>query len=127
MIYYSGIFCGSHYEIHKHDIIAVDFDGTLAKTFTPYDPHKVGPPIPKMVARVRRLLKSGTKVVILTARMHSSHTPEQLDYTRKLLEAWCKKYLGQKLPITAEKHSRMTEIWDDRAKRVVRDKGVFVR
>ena len=126
MIYFSGMFCGSDYTLYKHDVIAVDFDGTLAKTFEPFDPHKVGPPVPKMVKFVKQLLKKKIKVVILTARVSSDHTPKQLLYTRRLLEAWCITYLGQKLPITAEKHHRMSLIYDDRARQVIRDQGKVV-
>lgn len=127
MIVYSGIFCGSKYILSKPNILGVDFDGTLAKSFSPFDPKKVGAPVPRMIIKVRQQLLKGRKVVILTARMHSSHTPQQLEYTRKLIEAWCQKYLGQKLAITSEKHPNISEIWDDRAKGVKRDKGEFIK
>jgi hypothetical protein len=121
--YYSGMFCGSKYELKSNNqgVIAVDFDGTLAKLFEPYDPRKAGPPLnpddPKSIFNLTRgFIKNGKKVIILTARMNSQvHTPAQLEYTRKLISAWTKKYLGKRLPCTAEKHYMMTMIYDDRA------------
>lgn len=96
-------------------IVAVDFDGTLAKHVTPFDPKLAGKPIPKMLFRVKKFIKDGEKVVILTARVHSSINKTQRRYTHKLIEAWCLKYLGKRLPITSEKSPLFKVMYDDRA------------
>jgi hypothetical protein len=123
-IIYSGIFCGSHHVIKSNKpnlVIAVDFDGTLAELFEPYDPKKAGPPLnpgnkQSIFNKVKRWVQQGKKVVVLTARMNSQlHTPAQLKYTRKLIGAWTKKHFGKALPCTAEKHYSMSVMYDDRA------------
>lgn len=94
---------------------AVDLDGTLAYEQDPYDPDKIGPPIAKMVMRVMKWLKAGERVVILTARMNSAvHSPGRLRKNRKLIEEYCKTFIGRKLPVTSEKHPMFTDIWDNR-------------
>jgi hypothetical protein len=121
--YFSGMFCGSHYELKfngKVKVIAVDFDGTLAQLFEPYDPRRAGPPLgpddPKSIFNMTKKLVRKHKVVVLTARMNSKeHTPAQLKYTSKLIAGWTKKYLGVSLPCTSEKHHSMQVIYDDRA------------
>jgi hypothetical protein len=121
-ILFSGIFAGSHYEIKdtKVPIIAVDFDGTIAKLMEPYDPRRAGPPLGQddsksMFNKVKHWVRT-KKVIILTARMNTKeHTPAQLAYTRKLIGGWTKKYFGVSLPCTAEKHHMMKVMYDDRA------------
>src|ERR1700685_2649845 len=105
---FSGMFCGSRYNLTSnklHPVIAVDLDGTLAKLFEPYDPRRIGPPVIPMCTKVKKWLSQGKKVIILTARLNSKeHTPAQIQYTRKLISAWTKKYVGKALPSTSEKH-----------------------
>ena len=116
------IFCGTAFNLplNRKKIIAVDFDGTIAKTIEPYDPRRAGPPLNpedpnSMFNKVKKLVRKN-KVIILTARMNTTeHTPKQLEYTRKLIAGWTKKYFGVSLPCTAEKHHLMTVIYDDRA------------
>lgn len=127
-MYYSGMFCGAILNYPHSSIIAVDLDATLAHGMVPYDPKRIGPPIPLMVKFVQRLLKKGKKVVILTARLNSkAHTPAQLKYTRRLIGAWTKKYIGQRLPSTAEKHPMMSAIYDDKARQVIPNTGKIVK
>ena len=131
--YFSGIFCGTKYKLPEANVIAVDLDGTLAKSMAPYDPRRIGPPlIPKdrkllrqsAFYKTKHWIKQGKKIVILTARVNStSHTPEQLKYTYALIKAWCKKHLGKVLPITSEKHHSMAIILDDRGVHVDRNTG----
>lgn len=115
------IFCGTRLKLYEKNIIAVDFDGVLAEQMVPYDPRRAGPPLnldnkDSMVNKVRQWIKQGKKVVILTARVNTkTHTPEQLKYTNRLIGQWCKTYLGKRLPITSEKHSSMSVMYDDRA------------
>jgi len=102
------------------------FDGTLAEAEDPYDPRRIGKPIPRMINLVKKYLKQGKKVVILTARLNTKvHTPEQLNYTRRLIGAYTKKFVGQRLPSTAEKHHAMALIYDDRAVQVEHNTGII--
>lgn len=104
----------------KKATIAVDLDGTLAhKDPGEFDPEMVGKPIPAMVERVRGWLDAGEKVVIFTARAEDkANIPP--------IRAWLKE-LGDEfadLEITNRKTSDISEIWDDRAVGVERNKGV---
>ena len=48
--------------------------------------------------------------------------------TRRAIEMWCKRHLGQILPVTFEKDWDMVLLLDDRARQVERDTGrVFCR
>jgi|HubBroStandDraft_2_1064218.scaffolds.fasta_scaffold92145_3 hypothetical protein len=126
----SVMFCGTKFNLNlkRNDVIAIDFDGTLFETFKPYDPRKAGPPVMKMIKFVKGLLQKGKKVVIFTARVNSKeHTPAQIKYTHKLIGGLCKKYLGQRLPITSEKHHLMSTIYDDRAIQVERNTGRIIK
>lgn len=116
--------------MNNEPVIAVDFDGTLFKHIPHYDygKHfdKIGTPIPVMINRVRRWLKEGRKVVIFTARMHSSHPIEHRRLVRKVIREKCMEVFGQPLPVTSEKHPDMVEIYDDRAIQVIPDTGKLV-
>lgn len=107
----------------SNSIKAVDFDGTLSKESKPHDPTKTGPPIKPMVNLVRSWIKEGAKVVIFTSRMCTAvHSDKELRRTRLLIEAWCVKHLGKRLPVTAEKHPAF-EYWDNKAHRVESNTG----
>jgi hypothetical protein len=99
--------------------IAVDFDGTLCT----YNGHTsvacVGEPVPSMVARVKKWLAEGRKVVIFTAR---AQIPECIPP----VEDWCVEHIGQKLLVTNQKTLDIVEIWDDRAISVKFNTGEFL-
>lgn len=101
----------------KDEIIAVDFDGTLAHYESFLGPTELGKPIPKMVARVKTWLAENRHVVIFTARITGN--PEAIP----IIENWCVQYLGQKLEVTNIKHWKFQEIWDDRAIQVIPNTG----
>lgn len=104
-------------------IKAIDLDGTLATQLIPHDPKVIGPPIPKMLALVKKWIKDGEKIVIFTSRVSpSNHTVLQIRYARKLISAYCKQYLGKVFPITSDKNSQF-EIWDNKAHRVETNTG----
>lgn len=118
---------------HAHDKsrwIGVDFDGTLA--YEPgegrTDPYSLGEPIPVMVNRVKDWLAKGFKVKLMTARMceYSYTTKKVRDVTKmkSALEQWCIKHLGVVLECTNQKDGAMEVLWDDRAVRVIKDKGI---
>ena len=107
--------------------IGQDLDGTTAFQEDPYDPDRIGPPIPKMLIRLRRELKKGYVIWILTARVSTHvHSPAEIKKRKRMIERYCVKWLGQKLVVTAEKHPQMDEIRDDRARQVRFNKGTFV-
>ena len=103
--------------------IGVDLDGTLAEYCAGDDSMRIGSPVPTMLARVRSWLGSDISVKIVTARVSSSSGDVFIAWQRDLIDAWCMKHLGQKIPITAEKDFNMIMLWDDRAVRVQHNTG----
>lgn len=103
--------------------IYVDLDGTLAE-YHGWNGGKIGDPIPKMLARVRKWLAEGQDVVIFTARLcregkdHEAYTEQ-----RELISAWLRKHGLPQLTMTAVKGFDAVEMWDDRAVQVVPNTG----
>jgi GNAT superfamily N-acetyltransferase len=97
----------------------VDLDGTLANYEEFEGSTVIGKPVPKMVRRIKRWLANGENVKILTARVSGPDATA----ARRAIEAWCEKYIGEKLPVTCKKDHAMTELWDDRAVQVVQNTG----
>lgn len=99
--------------------IGVDLDGSLAhyKSFEGKD--RIGMPIPRMVDRVKKWLANGEDVRIFTARIHD----DKDGVAHKAIEAWCRKHIGQVLPITNIKDPKMKTLWDDRAVQLERNHG----
>jgi hypothetical protein len=109
--------------------IAVDFDGTLARHDGWKGADHLGEPIPEMVEKVKQALAEGAEVLIFTARANPGASHQQaLDSTKSIvaITEWCQKNLGQVLPVSCVKSLHLTEIWDDRAKGVIPNTGVFV-
>lgn len=94
----------------------VDLDGTLAHHEGWKGSRYIGPPIPKMLERVKRWLKQGRIVKIFTAR---ANDPDAIP----AIKAWCREHIGQELEITATKDYSMVELWDDRAVQVIPNTG----
>lgn len=106
--------------------IGVDLDGTLAH-YTHYQgPTHIGPPVPAMVERVKRWLAEGHDVRIFTARVACFAETDDPHAVFSIIEEWCIKHIGQELPITCIKDSRMWELWDDRAVQVIPNTGMPV-
>jgi 5'(3')-deoxyribonucleotidase len=101
--------------------IAVDLDGTLAR-LTPgdFDRKKIGKPVPAMLRKVRKALDDGHTVMIFTAR---ASEPVNV----KPVKDWLKDNDLPALKVTHEKTPDIDEIWDDKAKNVVKNKGTFRR
>lgn len=95
--------------------VGFDLDGTLACYTGWQGPDKIGEPIQPMLTLVKDLIAKGTKVKIITARVCSKNTPEFIELAKEAIEEWCLKYIGKKLPVTAEKDFAMIEFYDDRA------------
>ena len=105
--------------------IAVDWDGTLVE----YNGYKgvgvFGPPIPSMVTRVHNWLREGHEVLIYTSRVSVEHDPQHVMINCKMIDE-CLRHMGLPLlQITANKYTRISEFWDDRAVRVMRNTGTI--
>jgi hypothetical protein len=109
----------------------VDLDGTLAEDLGWQGYRHFGLPVPKMIAKVKKWLAIGDKVVIHTARLtHTQESPfnpsdEGLDQKGvvALIEDWLEKNIGQKLPIINEKHGYGL-MYDDWGRHVVKNTGM---
>ena len=123
-----------------------DLDGTLAV----YDQWRgidhIGEPIKPMVDLIKRLHDEGKKVKIVTARVAPqpigshcgecgcAHTEESSKYVNGVeqryasdfIKNWCQEHLGFIPEITHEKDRQMLELYDDRVKQVIPNKGVLV-
>ena len=103
--------------------IGVDLDGTLAKSLKAQANEEIGPPVHRMVQRVRVWLAHGQDVRIFTARINPNRGQVKAMRARRAIETWCKRHLGQVLPITHEKDWDMALLFDDRARQVEHDTG----
>lgn len=107
--------------------IGVDLDGTLAEYHGWVSEEHIGPPVPAMVARVKRWIAKGKDVRIFTARVCPGIA--RCEGTRSVyrielvIKAWCLKHIGTELPITHEKDYGMIELWDDRCVQVEPNTG----
>jgi hypothetical protein len=102
--------------------IGVDLDGTLAH----YDGWKgvehVGPPVPAMLARVRRWLERGITVKIFTARVSVPDGRDREDVV-SAIHRWCAEHGLPALQVTCTKDFGLVELWDDRAVQVIVNTG----
>lgn len=87
--------------------IGVDLDGTLAEYYGWRRVDYIGPPIPLMMARVKKWISEGKRVKIFTARICD---PKALPHIIHWLEG---HGLGD-LEVTNIKDYGMVELWDDR-------------
>lgn len=105
-----------------------DLDGTIANN----DHHQfgygeIGSPIKPMIRLMKRLHKSGCKVKIVTARLNDvgEDRTAQLRLKRHIW-LWCNKHLGFRPEITDRKDGSMECLYDDRARQVIRNRGVDI-
>jgi hypothetical protein len=98
--------------------IGVDLDGTLAKMEGWQGPTQIGEPIKPMVDRVKRWLKQGKTVKIMTARAASDD-----EKIISAIKMWCKQHIGQELEVTNKKDLNMAALFDDKAVRVEKNTG----
>lgn len=114
--------------------IGVDLDGTLAEYHGFVNEEHIGEPVIEMATRVRKWLEDGKDVRIFTARVDgglvaiSMGNPagenfRDIPRIRKIIQDWTEKHFGIRLPVTNQKDYGMIELWDDRAIRVVMNKG----
>lgn len=103
--------------------IGVDLDGTLAEYHGWQGVDHVGPPIPKMLERVKGWIKAGKEVRIFTARVGPQPDDVNVHYVRSVIRSWCEKHVGCALTVTATKDFSMVELWDDRCVQVIPNTG----
>ncbi len=99
--------------------IGVDLDGTLAYLDRNSSYKNVGEPIPAMMALVRKMINSGIRIKIFTAR---AEDPEQILIIRK----WLKANNLPELEITNKKDFNMQRLYDDRCIQVERNTGRLI-
>ena len=95
--------------------IGVDLDGTLAR----HDGKiggQIGAPLSDMLDKVKKWIDDGHEVRIFTARADSS-------LERIRIARWLEDHDLPSLAITNKKDWEMQELWDDRAIRVIHNKG----
>lgn len=97
--------------------IAVDLDGTLAFYNGWKGENFIGDPIPLMLGRVKDWIKEGHEVIIFTARADNQKSVEYV-------KLWLGNHGLPGLIVTNTKLKRIGEFWDDRAVRVIANKGV---
>ncbi len=99
--------------------IGVDLDGTLAYYDNNSSIEKVGPPIPDMLALVKKMINNNIRVKIFTAR---ATDPKQLPLIRK----WLKTNTLPELEITNIKDYYMIKLYDDRCIQVEKNTGRLI-
>jgi hypothetical protein len=109
--------------------IGVDLDGTVAHYDGFITVTHIGPPVEPMVKRIQEWLAEGIEVRIFTARVtkglvNHDGTPYDVELVKKTIQQWCLTHIGMALEVTNEKDFNMLELWDDRAVRVVENKGI---
>ena len=100
----------------------MDLDGTFAEEQEPFDPLTIGKPIAAMVSKIKAAIEDGVEVRIFTARLADKRLRDQI---KEKIKEYTKECIGKELESTNEKDPGMKELWDDRAKRVVKNEGKF--
>lgn len=131
-----------------------DLDGTLAVYNGWQGIDHIGNPVKPMVDLIKRMHDEGKVVKIMTARVAPKDEPETRpnpyftdgvpDYVRQndstlkylyysrfwtakiFIMDWCLKNLGFIPEITHQKNGLMIELYDDRVKQVIPNKGVLI-
>jgi hypothetical protein len=101
---------------------AIDLDGTLAEDAgipgnSPFSP--IGRPIRPIVNLVQELIAQGRRLKIFTAR---AHEPGCIP----LIQDWLEQHGMPRLEVTNVKDPWMDEMYDDRARQVVKNTGHIV-
>lgn len=99
--------------------IGIDLDGTLAYLDRNSSYKKVGEPIPAMMVLVRKMINSGIRIKIFTAR---AEDPEQIPVIKK----WLKANNLPELEITNKKDFNMQRLYDDRCIQVEKNTGRLI-
>lgn len=104
--------------------IAVDWDGVMVEYHGYEGPAVFGPSIQPMVDNVKSWLAEGHEVIVHTSRVSLEHN---IDSVMKSSGAIRKRLQEMGLPatlkITANKYTRISEFWDDRAVEMEKNTG----
>jgi hypothetical protein len=122
-------------DVNRLGWIAVDLDGTLAYYVSGQNDLAIGPPVPRMLAMVKRMLAAGKDVRIFTARVDGGEAaasvghPEADGYRdvaaiTRAIEVWCLMHVGQILPVTNKKDFLMMRLYDDRVVGIIPNTGM---
>lgn len=103
--------------------VGVDLDGTLAHYEGWVNVSHIGNPVPLMLERVKRWMKEGRDVRIMTARVCPQRDYQEREKAIYAIQQWCREHLGKAIPITHEKDFAMVELWDDRCVQVEPNTG----
>lgn len=96
--------------------IGIDLDGTLAYDVGHKDANGIGPPVPRMLSRVKKFLAQGRDVKIFTARASDpSNVPG--------VKAWLQSVGLPDLDVTNAKDEQMDVYYDDHAIQVETNTG----
>lgn len=119
---------------HRNGWIGIDLDGTLAWDDGFHSAEHIGPPVPKMAARVRQYIAEGKDVRIFTARVDGGAVALAMGFTegeqfrdvariRTVIQDYTEKHFGKRLPVTNVKDFGMRELYDDRAVQILTNTG----
>jgi hypothetical protein len=123
--------------------VGIDFDGTIAEHEPASDLRIPGAPVPAIVDLALNLLENLVQVKIFTARVYPLNICVWPDTELKFLpfqhrnvedsvahvravQQFCLDNLGFVLPVTNIKDYAMSQLYDDRAIQVIRNKGTLV-
>ena len=105
--------------------LAVDLDGTLAQYHGWVSEEHIGEPVVSIVAAINARRAAGWKVAIFTARV--SGDAGESYRAEAAIWKWLDFYNIKVEGITCTKHKHFSEFWDDRARQVIFNKGLFVQ
>jgi len=103
--------------------VGFDFDKTLATYDISYDIEQVGEPIKPTVDRLKKYLAKGYDVRIFTARISSGKDNRNPKFIKSIIEEWCVKHIGRKLPVTNIKDHGLLIFYDDKCVQVEPNTG----
>jgi hypothetical protein len=121
----------SFFKKQKDSWIGFDLDGTIATKYSgPFNPRIIGEPIPSMISLIQEYIREGKEVKIVTARVSTDGTLISLYNAiigQYIIQAWCKKHIGQTLDVISAKDFKMRLLYDDLAIQVKTDSGELVQ
>lgn len=94
--------------------MGIDFDRTLSQE-SPRTPYDVGEPIQAMVDKVKGFIRDGIEVRIVTARVAPTKDGRDMQRVVQVIQDWCEKHIGHRLPVTAIKGHGLIKLYDDKA------------
>lgn len=104
--------------------IAVDLDGTLAE-YNGWKGHShIGAPVMTMINKVKKANAEGKQIWIFTARL-ADESQKMQEEIMLVIEKWCHVQGIVISGVTCIKHKFFKEFWDDRAKGVSPNTGLF--